>query len=431
MTTPEESAAQAYEAAGRLVRTGRLADAAMLLSPVLDALPVDRRSDAYGVIAGAALARGDGEGAVAAFAERAALTGSPYAAFDHAQALRGVGRLAEALDVLLPTLRAPRPNGRWFLVAGDMLAEAGRADEALQVWSVGEGIDPAVRVAWANPDADSATRAASRRADQAIRAHFSALHRQAAAASPRIAEAIWPQTHDGPLPRTDRGSRPGIFLVPGLPDESVFGGLDWMADLADAAPAIRAEWLANAGGARRAPYVTEGVSGEAWSHLRGQDAWSSVHVFQGGQPVQAEAFPETVKALEAVPVVRLNGNPIEAFFSVLAPGTAIPPHHGLSNTRLTVHLPLIVPGDGTAAACAIRVGGHVHPWTEGEVFAFDDSHEHEAWNRTDEARVVLIFEAWRPELTDVERAAVEASFSARQAWLDARTLPTSSGTGPG
>ena len=37
---------------------------------------------------------------------------------------------------------------------------------------------------------------------------------------------------------------------------------------------------------------------------------------------------------------------------------------------------------------------------------FDDTYEHEAWNRSDQIRVVLIFDLWNPHLTEVERAAV-------------------------
>ncbi|MFN0183256.1 MAG: aspartyl/asparaginyl beta-hydroxylase domain-containing protein [Aquabacterium sp.] len=29
--------------------------------------------------------------------------------------------------------------------------------------------------------------------------------------------------------------------------------------------------------------------------------------------------------------------------------------------------------------------------------------EHEAWNDSDQTRVILLFEIWRPELTDAER----------------------------
>jgi aspartate beta-hydroxylase len=65
------------------------------------------------------------------------------------------------------------------------------------------------------------------------------------------------------------------------------------------------------------------------------------------------------------------------------------------------HLPLIVPGD-----CALNVGGESHVWQEGRIVVFDDTYEHEAWNRSSEPRVVLIFDVWNPHLTEVERSAV-------------------------
>lgn len=37
---------------------------------------------------------------------------------------------------------------------------------------------------------------------------------------------------------------------------------------------------------------------------------------------------------------------------------------------------------------------------------FDDTFEHEAWNRSGQTRVVLILDSWNPDLSAVERAAV-------------------------
>jgi aspartate beta-hydroxylase len=37
---------------------------------------------------------------------------------------------------------------------------------------------------------------------------------------------------------------------------------------------------------------------------------------------------------------------------------------------------------------------------------FDDTYEHEAWNRSQQTRVVMIFDVWHPLLTEVERLAV-------------------------
>jgi aspartate beta-hydroxylase len=65
-------------------------------------------------------------------------------------------------------------------------------------------------------------------------------------------------------------------------------------------------------------------------------------------------------------------------------------------------LPLIVPPD-----CALNVGGEIHEWREGRAVVFDDTYEHEAWNRSQQTRVVLIFDLWNPHLTEAERAAIE------------------------
>jgi aspartate beta-hydroxylase len=86
---------------------------------------------------------------------------------------------------------------------------------------------------------------------------------------------------------------------------------------------------------------------------------------------------------------------------VLRPGSHILPHRGVTNTRLVTHLPLIVPAD-----CALRVGGEVHAWQEGRCVTFDDTFEHEAWNRSGDTRVVLILDSWNPDLDEAERVAV-------------------------
>jgi aspartyl/asparaginyl beta-hydroxylase (cupin superfamily) len=77
------------------------------------------------------------------------------------------------------------------------------------------------------------------------------------------------------------------------------------------------------------------------------------------------------------------------------------------NTRLICHIPLIVP-DG----CVLRVGPESRSVVEGKAMVFDDSFEHEAWNNGHTARAILLFEIWRPELDEAERAALTAMFEA-------------------
>ena len=105
-----------------------------------------------------------------------------------------------------------------------------------------------------------------------------------------------------------------------------------------------------------------------------------------------------------------NRSPV-VLFSLLKPGTHIPPHNGLVNTRLICHLPLVVP-----AGCRFRVGNETREWVEGQAWAFDDSIDHEAWNDSDRTRVILLFDVWRPELTAIERELVTELFAAIDAY---------------
>jgi len=66
--------------------------------------------------------------------------------------------------------------------------------------------------------------------------------------------------------------------------------------------------------------------------------------------------------------------------------------------RSIVHLGLIVP-----EGCGFRVGGETREWRVGEAFVFDDTIEHEAWNRSNEDRAVLIIDVWNPHLSEHER----------------------------
>src|SRR6202012_5515982 len=94
------------------------------------------------------------------------------------------------------------------------------------------------------------------------------------------------------------------------------------------------------------------------------------------------------------------------FFSILDPATKIPPHTGVTNTRLTVHLPLIVPPD-----CGFRVGGTTRKFEPGKAWVFDDTIEHEVWNNSDAPRA----KEWIPNVEyqnsaaerDMVRAATE------------------------
>jgi aspartate beta-hydroxylase len=87
----------------------------------------------------------------------------------------------------------------------------------------------------------------------------------------------------------------------------------------------------------------------------------------------------------------------QVFCSVLGAHSHIAPHCGPVNTRLTCHLGLVV-----TPASELRVGREVVRWQEGRCLVFDDSFEHEVWNKSETARVVLLIQFWHPDLTDAE-----------------------------
>lgn len=132
--------------------------------------------------------------------------------------------------------------------------------------------------------------------------------------------------------------------------------------------------------------------------------WGAYYFFDAGKPVpaSAETCPRTFRLLSDLPLPHIPGSTPHALFSKLAPRTHIPPHTGLINTRLICHLPLLVPAD----CGGLRCGNSHRDWQVGTPLIFDDSIEHEAWNRTDKTRVVLIFDLWRPELDAQERTLI-------------------------
>jgi beta-hydroxylase len=100
--------------------------------------------------------------------------------------------------------------------------------------------------------------------------------------------------------------------------------------------------------------------------------------------------PETARLVEAIPGMKT------AMFSIFGPRKHIPAHHGPYKGVLRYHLGLIIPRGERPDSVAIRVGGEVRTWEEGGGLVFDDTFEHEAWNDTDETRVVLFVDVVRP-----------------------------------
>lgn len=216
--------------------------------------------------------------------------------------------------------------------------------------------------------------------------------------------------------------QPKNYYFPELPQIQFYARelFPWMDELEAATAAIRDELLeVMRGEGAFTPYVTGNANRPRKDQmgLLNNPAWSAFYLWKNGEVVEENAArcPATMRALRAAPLAVVPQRSPSILFSLLQPGAHIPPHHGLVNTRLICHLPLIVPG-----SCEFRVGNELHDWREGKAWAFDDTIEHEAWNRSAGTRVILLFDIWRPELTEEERGLVVSLFKAIDAYTGER-----------
>jgi beta-hydroxylase len=125
-------------------------------------------------------------------------------------------------------------------------------------------------------------------------------------------------------------------------------------------------------------------------HISKGEGWKVFILFGFGVPSARNCAqcPETSRLLRGIPGLQ------SAWFSILAPHYHIPMHRGITKTVLRAHLGLKIPK--RREDCLMRVGDCQVTWQTGKCLVFDDFYRHEAWNNTDEERVVLIFDFNRP-----------------------------------
>lgn len=206
--------------------------------------------------------------------------------------------------------------------------------------------------------------------------------------------------------------QPSMFYYPGLPQRAFYERheFDWVADFETHTDVLLNEFQALAGDAQAfIPYVLRSDSRPAPNnHLLEDPSWGAAYLWRDGAITDlGRRVPQTMAALATTPQPVITRRSPMALYSRLMPGTHIKPHHGMLNTRLICHLPLVAP-DG----CGLRVGHETRGWRYGEMLIFDDSIEHEAWNRGTSDRTILLFEIWRPEIPEADREALTLLFAA-------------------
>lgn len=334
------------------------------------------------------------------------------------QAYRQAGRLDEAVASLEAAVRlAPDYFLARFHLAG-LLQQLGRDDEALPAyfralrdaqdrghWRSQESTPPGLR---------QPVLAAMRYVDDGRHRLFDGVieplrRRYGAQEMRRVEHALAILLGTAPAQYPDPSQRPLFLFFPDIASQPYYERerFPWLEALEQQTDAIRLE-LVNLLAADRGfePFLSFDPRQRADDYLRGPDgqySWNAFFFYRHGERREDNCLrcPVTTAALDSLPIVRIREHAPEVLFSVLTPGAHILPHRGVTNTRLVTHLPLIVPEH-----CALRVGGIDHVWQEGRCVVFDDTYEHEAWNRSDKTRVVLILDTWHPDLSEAERAAL-------------------------
>ena len=332
-----------------------------------------------------------------------------------ASSLKLLGRRAEEMDAIEKALMLePRhlsallQKGQYFEASGDLRNASRAYQSALAV--IAPGSEPPATVAEALRhareivDADLASLSATLEEQlSAVRARYGGQSQHRVDV---CLEALMGK-------RSIYTSRPTWMYFPELPAIEFFEReqFPWLDALESATEEIRAELLRVLVADREGlqPYLDFALHMplDQFRELNRSRRWSAYFLWNQSeaQPGHIARCPATARALEAVPIrPRIAARAPTAFFSILDARTRIPPHNGVTNTRLTVHLPLVVP-----PGCGFRVGGTTREWLPGKAWVFDDTIEHEAWNDSDTPRAILIFDIWNPLLSEAERELIQTA----------------------
>jgi aspartate beta-hydroxylase len=361
------------------------------------------------------LARGSADQAQALFAR--ATTGNPKHPSlwaNLASSLKALGRRAEELDAIEKALEIEPRHLSALLQKGAYLQETGDPRNAARTYQNAlDCVPPGAEVPANIKEALSAAKAL---VDSDVAGLTTALEEPLAQLRERHGGST---QHRVDLcldilmgKRRAFHSQPTWMYFPELPaieffDRSYF---PWLENFEAATSEIRAELLrvlvADREGLQAYIDFPAGLPLDQFRDLNRSRRWSAYFLWNQSQALAGHIArcPVTARMLESVPRCRVEGRAPTAFFSILDSKTRIPPHTGITNTRLTVHLPLVVPPD-----CGFRVGSTTREWIPGQAWAFDDTIEHEAWNMSDTPRAILIFDIWNPLLTEAERDMIQTA----------------------
>ena len=400
--------AELVRLANQAMQTGRLDEATRLWTQVRASMPGHPQALLH--LGQHQLYRGDAAAARVLLEQAAAADpANPVVPLNLSAAFRAMGDSFNELAALNRALAIDPYFFPALLAKGMYFERIGRRKEAAKIYKDVLTIAPPHPEEWAQKPLQHAREIV----DQNTAALEAFLDRKLAAVRARFDET--------PLNRFDeckdiltgakqvQMQRPTMLHFPRLPAIPFYDRSDfpWLAEVEGATAAIREELLVllREDAEEFGAYVNhpDDAPLNQWAALNRSPKWSAYFLWSNGARVDEHCVrcPKTAAILDRAPMATVPGAAPAVFFSTLAPRTLIPPHTGVTNTRLIVHIPLIVP-----EGCWFRVGNEKREWKPGEALIFDDTIEHEAWNGSDQLRAILIFDIWNPYLNEAERALV-------------------------
>lgn len=198
--------------------------------------------------------------------------------------------------------------------------------------------------------------------------------------------------------------------VPGLSIKPFWNAkdFDWANYLESKYPEIRKEFDSVNSNMKKLQEEGNNI----WAGALTEDAssygvgWKTLGLMNRGRwdPVNVNLFPKTAKA------VHESGIPAtEVFFASMTGPSDIKKHSDFTNFVLTSHLAVDIPYSGENK-CRITIGDETRQWINGNVMVFDTSLIHDAVNESDKMRYILMFRVWHPDLTQVERDALQFTY---------------------
>lgn len=181
-----------------------------------------------------------------------------------------------------------------------------------------------------------------------------------------------------------KGASPPYYKLDGLP---------WYDELTGNIPRIRVkvlQLLEERNIDLRTYFNTGIVEGGGWD-ARGFLSWGRVDKL-----LESETGRQVFSYFKDIPGIVLLS------VSVLKPHTHVKAHNGDTDGTYRLHIPIYIPAG--LPECGLRVGGIDRPWIEDQITVFSDANMHEAWNQSEQTRIVLIADVVREDLLDQKDA---------------------------